>query len=77
MDNATLEIFYAILKSSGWTEVVYLGGGADIYLKRRTYLTLDLRYSWASDALSEDFIGFDDINLSGLRLIAGIRWCFF
>ena len=77
VDNATSEIFYAILKSSDWTEVVYLGGGTDIYLKWRTYLTLDLRYSWASVGLDKDFIGFDDINLSGLRVIVGIQWCFF
>ncbi len=76
VDSETLEIFYAELNSTDWTEVVYLGGGTDIYLKRNTYLTLDLRYSWASEGLGRDFIGFDDIDLSGLRITAGIYWHF-
>ncbi len=76
VDNETLEIFWASLKSSGWTEVVYLGGGTDIYLLKNMYLTLDLRYSLASDGLDEDFVGFDDIDLGGLRIAAGVYWHF-
>lgn len=76
VDSTTLEIFPASLKSSGWTEVGYLGGGADIYLLGKTYLTLDLRYSWASHELDRDFTGFDDIDLSGLRVTAGVYWHF-
>ena len=76
VDYETLEIFPATLESSGWTEVGYLGGGADIYLLRNAYLTLDLRYSWASKGLGRDFSGFDKIDLSGLRVTTGIRWHF-
>ena len=76
VDSATLEIFPATLKSSDWTEVGYLGGGTDIYLLRNIYLALDLRYSWASQGLGKDFTGFDDIDLSGLRVTAGINWHF-
>ncbi|MBN1832439.1 MAG: hypothetical protein JW896_10035 [Deltaproteobacteria bacterium] len=76
VDSETLEIFRAYLKSSGWTETLYLGGGTDIYLLKNMYLTLDLRYSWASDGLDEDFLGFDDIDLDGLRVTAGICWHF-
>lgn len=76
VDNATLEIFYASLNSSDWTEVGYLGGGTDIYLLRNAYLTIDLRYSWASHELNRDFSGFDDIDLSGLRVTTGIYWHF-
>jgi len=76
VDSITLEIFPASLKSSGWTEVIYLGGGTDIYLLKNIYLTLDLRYSWASGELDEDFVGFDDIGLDGFRVTAGIYWHF-
>jgi hypothetical protein len=76
VDYATSDIFSAALKSSNWTEVIYLGSGTDIYLLRNIFLTIGLRYSWASDGLGDDFIGFDDIDLSGLRLTAGIHWCF-
>jgi hypothetical protein len=76
VDYTTLEIFPATLKSSDWAAVGYLGGGTDIYLLRNTYLTVDLRYSWASHELDRDFTGFDDIDLSGLRVTAGVYWYF-
>jgi hypothetical protein len=34
------------------------------------------RYTWASDDLEGDFVGFDPIDLSGLRLSAGINFVF-
>jgi opacity protein-like surface antigen len=76
VDSETLEIFRASLESSDWTEVIYLGGGTDIYLLKNIYLTLDLRYSLASAELNEDFLGFDDIDLDGFRVTAGIYWHF-
>jgi hypothetical protein len=76
VDSTTLEIFPAYMKSSGWTLTGYLGGGADIYLLKNIFLTLDLRYSFASDDLDQDFVGFDDIDLGGLRITAGIYWHF-
>lgn len=72
VDAATLEIFRAYLKSSGWAPVVYLGGGTDIHLYKSTYVTLDLRYSWSKQDLSRSFTGFDPIDLSGFRATAGI-----
>lgn len=74
VDSSTLEIFHADLYSSGSTPVIYLGGGADIRIFRSAYLTLDLRYSWANDDLEGDFVGFEPIDLSGLRLTAGVHW---
>lgn len=76
VDSETLEIFPTILRSSGWTEVIYLGGGTDIYLLKNMYLTLDLRYSLASSGLDDDFLGFDDMDLDGFRVTAGIYWHF-
>lgn len=76
VDFTTLEIFPATLESSGWVPTVYLGGGADIHLFKSAYLTLDLRYSWANHELKRDFVGFDPIDLSGLRLTTGIYWHF-
>lgn len=76
VDSTTWKIFPASLKSSGWTQSGYLGGGTDIYLLKNMYLTLDLRYSWASAGLDEAFTGFDDIDLDGFRVTAGIYWHF-
>jgi hypothetical protein len=74
VDNTTLEIFPAYLSSSGWAPTVYLGGGTDIHISKSTYLTLDLRYSWAEHDMSRSFAGFDPIDLSGLRATAGVSW---
>jgi len=76
VDSTTLEIFSAVLESSGTAPVLYLGGGTDIRLFQAAYLTLDLRYSWAKRDMEGAFVGFDPIDLSGLRLTAGLQWRF-
>jgi hypothetical protein len=76
VDVTTLEIFSAELESTGCVPTIYLEGGAAIHLLKSTYLTLDLRYSWANDELEGDFVGFDPIDLRGLRLTAGVHWRF-
>jgi hypothetical protein len=76
VDSTTLEIFPAAFESSGTAPTIYLGGGADIRLFQAAYLTLDLRYSWAKHDMEGDFVGFDPIDLSGLRMTAGLQWHF-
>jgi hypothetical protein len=76
VDFDTLEIFPANLRSSGWTPTVYAGGGADINLSKGLFLTMDLRYYWADTRLERDFVGFDEIDLAGLRVSAGLHWHF-
>lgn len=76
VDNQTLEIFYARLRSSGWAPTLYAGGGADINIFGNAYLVLDLRYSWAKADLQRDFVGFEPIDLAGLRVTAGLHWHF-
>jgi len=76
VDNDTLEIFSADLESSGWTPTVYIGGGLDIRISKYTYLTLDVRHSWARTDLDRDYIGFDSLDLAGTRVTAGLQWHF-
>lgn len=76
VDEATLEIFPAHLKSSGWTPTAYAGGGADIHAFRNAFVTLDLRYVWARPDLGRDFVSFDTLDLSGMRVSAGLQWHF-
>jgi hypothetical protein len=76
VDFETLEIFSADLESSGWAATGYLGGGVDINIAKYTYLTLDLRYSWAKPELDRDFEGFDPLDMSGLRATVGLQWHF-
>jgi hypothetical protein len=76
VDESTYEIFPAHLKSSGWTPTVYASGGADIHVFKSTFLTLDLRYVWAKPELDRDFVAFDALDLSGLRVLAGLQFHF-
>ncbi len=76
VDFNTMEIFYARLRSDGWTPAGYVGGGLDINVSRTGYLVLDIRYSWARSDLGRDFTGFEPIDLSGLRVTAGFQWRF-
>lgn len=76
VDEHTYEIFPAELKSSGWTPTLYAGGGADIHVFKSAFLTLDLRYVWAKPELDRDFVSFDALDLSGLRVSAGLQFHF-
>jgi hypothetical protein len=76
VDESTYEIFPAHLESSGWTPTLYAGGGADIHVFNSTFLTLDLRYVWAKPELDRDFVSFDALDLSGLRVSAGLQFHF-
>jgi len=76
IDYSTMEIFSAVLKSSDSVWIKYLGCGADYNIVKSLYLTLDFRYSWADDHLGRDFMGFDPIDLGGIRLTTGIQWHF-
>jgi opacity protein-like surface antigen len=76
VDFETSDIFTANLESSGWTATGYVGGGVDVNIARHIYLTLDLRYSWAKPELNRDYVGFDPLDLSGIRATAGLQWHF-
>ena len=76
VDQADLTIFEDHLWSNGWTPSVHLFGGADIRLLQRLYLTVEARYVRASAEPSDAFEGFDDLDLSGMRVGAGIRFLF-
>ena len=76
VDASTLEIFSADLKSSGWGPTAYLGGGVDVNIARHIYLVVDIRYSWASPELNQDFVSFDPLDLDGTRATAGLQWHF-
>lgn len=76
VDQTDLTIFEDHLWSNGWTPSVHLFGGADIRLLQRLYLTAEARYMRASAEPADAFEGFDDLDLSGIRVGAGIRFLF-
>ena len=71
-----LPIYTDEVESNGWTPVGYLGGGVDINVHTHTYVTFDLRYTWARPELDLSFARYDPVELSGLRASVGLQWHF-
>lgn len=74
VDYVDLSVFPDVFESEGWTPSVHVMGGVDVRVLRRAYVSFDARYLWASGDLGPDWIDFDPIDLSGLRLSAGISF---
>ena len=76
VDFVDLAIFTGEFKSSGFGTEAHAFVGVDVQLKPAVYLSFEGRYMWADAGLSGDFVGFDPIDLSGLRITAGINYSF-
>ena len=76
VDFVDLSIFSGSFESTGWGTETHAFGGFDLQLAPKWYASFEGRYLWAEDDLSGDFIGFDPIDLSGLRVTAGINVSF-
>lgn len=68
--------FEGTFTSNGWGTAVHLFGGADIRMTRHAFLNAEVRHVEASAGLSDDFAGFDPLDLGGLRISAGVRFVF-
>lgn len=76
VDFEDLEVFTDSFQSSGASLGGHVAGGVDIQMYKRLFLATEARYIWASGTLSNDFVGFDPIDLSGFRISAGINFVF-
>ncbi len=76
VDFIDLSIFTDDLQSSGWTFGAHVFGGVDIKLSRKVFLTTQVRYRWAATQLKRDFVGFDSIDLDGVKITAGVLLLF-
>ena len=74
VDYVDLSVFTDVFESKGWAPTAHAFGGVDVRVLRRAYVTFDARYTWASGNLGPDWIDFDPIDLSGLRLSAGFNF---
>jgi hypothetical protein len=72
VDFQTNDIFRDHLESSGWAPTVQGLAGVDLTLTPRLALTGEARYSWARAQLSDAFVGFDRIDLSGTSATVGL-----
>ena len=73
VDAEDNEIFTASLESSGFAPVLHAGAGLDFALSPGLLLASEARYNLASASMSDDFAGFDKIDLSGLTATVGLK----
>ena len=71
VDYETLDIFVDHFASSDGSPLAYATAGFDYSLGLRWIFTAEARYSWASADMGNDFVGFDPIDLTGLRAALG------
>ena len=76
VDDVTQIIDRLRFDSSGWTNSTHVTGGAEIAVTRRVAAVIELRYRWASARLSDSFIGFGPIDLTGSRITGGVQFAF-
>jgi len=69
-------VFPDTFESSGVSFAGHVLGGVDIQMYKRLFLTTEARYVWAQGELSNEFVGFEPLDLSGLKLAAGINFVF-
>lgn len=73
VNSETLDIVRDELTSSGWTSTVHALAGFDVSLTPRLALITEGKYSWAKANLSDDFDGFQKIDLAGFTTTLGIQ----
>jgi hypothetical protein len=76
VDRSDLTIFTTVVRSTGFGLAAQAFGGVDVSIGTRWYVSFEGRYLWADSELSGDFIGFEPIDLSGLKVTGGISYSF-
>lgn len=72
IDFQTLEIFGDRLSSSGRANTAHLSAGFQYAVGKYGVLTAEGLYRFGSGGLGGDFVGFDDLDLSGLQFGIGL-----
>ena len=72
VDFDTLEIFSDRLRSKGSSFTGQVLAGAQYSLNAQFILTGEARYRFGSVEMGRDFVGFDDIDLSGFHVTMGV-----
>jgi hypothetical protein len=76
VDFQDFAVFNDSFRSDGAAPAAHAFGGVDLRVWRGVALTMEARYVWAHADLGSDFIEFDPIDLSGLRLSSGVSVLF-
>jgi outer membrane protein W len=76
VDSQTLNIFSTNLISNGFKLTKHVATGIDINISPSIFANIEGNYSWARANLSQDFSGFQPIDLAGFRTVVGIYFRF-
>lgn len=76
VDFVDFTIFTEHFATDGATLTAHVFGGAGVRLSPRTSLDVEARYSWADGQLAPAFVGFEPIDLTGMRTTVGISFRF-
>jgi hypothetical protein len=71
VDFNTSKVFHSTFGSDGWAPTGNINGGADFSLSPMFALTADARYVLSRGKLSQDFSGFNNLDLSGFSTTVG------
>ena len=72
IDFKTMDVFSSEYESDGWASMVDAKTGIDYSLNARFALTGEARYVWSKGSLSQDFQGFQKLDLSGFSTSIGV-----
>jgi len=69
-------VFSDVFRSEGWTPLAHAFGGVDVRVLRHMLVSFEGRYQWSTAELAQDFVGFDPIDLGGLKFGVGVHFVF-
>jgi outer membrane protein W len=72
IDFKTMDVFPSQYESDGWAPTANVQTGVDYSLNARFALTGEARYVWSNAPLSQDFQGFQRLDLSGFSTSIGV-----
>jgi hypothetical protein len=72
VDFQTNDIFTKDFHSEGTAPAAHVAAGLDLSLGPHLIATGEGRYQWARAEMSQDFVGFDRIDLSGFQVTVGL-----
>ncbi len=76
IDFDTFDVFSDNLETTGVAPVADVRAGVDIALTRQVFVTGEARYRFGTGRTGDDYVGFDDMDLSGLVALVGIGFRF-
>jgi len=76
IDTSTLEIVNDFQETKGEGLLAYGAAGVDFIVARNAIVTAEARYTLSNAGVNRSYVGFGDMDLSGLQLMLGLGFQF-